>query len=310
MTVAPEPRVSTSVARDKGPACSLVVATLNRPQSLDEALASVAAQTIPPALVVVIDASSDARSADVCARWQSRLALRYAVADVRSAARQRNQGAALATTPLVGFMDDDVVLPADTLEKLVEPFADERVGGVAGRIVGLSHPVPRGLLWWYYRIQAGYSHPHYGGRVVGPTINLLPAYEQETDALIPSQWLNSGLVIYRRDLFEREKFPAFEGYSFLEDAHLSYRIGRTHRLYFRADAPYHHNDQPSSGHGDRRALARMTVRHQRILSRDALGLRGFRLAWKLTLHRLFQTVAVLRRKEPGRWHTIRGFWES
>jgi hypothetical protein len=128
--------------------------------------------------------------------------------------------------------------------------------------------------------------------------------------LIPAEWLNSTLVLYRRALFERERFPRFTGYSFLEDAHLSYRIGRTHELYFRSDAPYAHNSRPSAAKSDHRELARMIVRHQKTLTQDLLGLSGFTLAWKLSLHRLFQTVAVIRSPHPDRWQAIRGFWSA
>ncbi len=289
---------------------SLVIATMNRSQSLAEALASVALQTHPPTAIIVVDASTDEATTRLCQQWQNRLPIRRLPAHAPSAARQRNDGAKLVETPLVGFMDDDVVLPPATLQKLAEPFASDQTGAVAGRIVGLSHRVPRGLVWLYYRCQAGYSHPHYGGRVIGPAINLLPAFDAETTPLIAAEWLNSTLVLYRRDLFERERFPSFEGYSFLEDAHLSYRVGQTHRLYFHKDAPYVHNSQPSSVKADRRALARMIVRHQRLMARDVLGLRGFTLTWKLSLHRLFQTIAVLRSGDAQRWQSVRGFWEA
>jgi len=289
---------------------SLVVATMQRPESLDAALASLSSQTLQPSAVIVVDASSGAQTAELCERWKARLPLRWMPAAGRSAARQRNQGAVLATTPLLGFMDDDVVLPPDTMRKLAEPFADREVGGVAGNIENLSHPIPHGMLWLYYRLQAGYPHPHYGGRVIGPAINLLPAFDVERAPLIPSEWLNSTLVLYRRELFERERFPAFDGYSFLEDVHLSARIGRTHRLFFRGDALYAHNSLPSSAKSDPQALARMTVRHQRLVARDVLQVPSFALTWKLTLHRLFQSIAVFRSRRPGRWRAIRGFWQS
>ncbi|HVS53815.1 MAG TPA: glycosyltransferase [Opitutaceae bacterium] len=292
------------------PPYSVVIATLHRAGPLQRVLASLAAQTQLPAATIVVDASNDTDTQRLCAQWPGPLSVRWVPAAARSAARQRNQGAELVATPLVCFMDDDIEFPPDTIEKLLAPFADPAVGGVAGRISDLSHPVPRGLLWLYYRSQAGYAHPHYGGRVIGAGINLLPAFAAETDGLIAAEWLNSGLVVYRRELFDREKFPAFDGYSFLEDAHLSYRIGRTHRLYFRGDAPYLHHDQPSSSDRDRRALARKIVQHQRLFARELQGLRGWTLAWKLTLHRLFQSIAVLRSRDPQRWRMVRGFWEA
>lgn len=288
---------------------SLVIATMNRADSLAEAFASLATQTHLPAAVVVVDASTDRATAELCQEWSTRLPLRWVEAVARSSALQRNQGAALVTTPLIGFMDDDVVLPPATLQKLADGFSSEETGGVAGRIIGLSHRPPTGLLWCYYRLQAGYAHRDFGGQIIGPAINLMPSFETDARTLIPAQWLNSTLVLYRRELFERERFPLFDGYSFLEDAHLSVRIGRTHQLYFHNEAPYAHNSRPSSTKSNRRELARMIVRNQRITARDVLGLRGFTLTWKLTLHRLFQTIAVLRDPQPDYWQAIRGFWD-
>ncbi|MEY4939531.1 MAG: hypothetical protein RIQ93_1266 [Verrucomicrobiota bacterium] len=290
--------------------CSLVIATMNRSDALAEAFASLATQTHPAAAIVVVDASTDRSTVELCQKWSGRLPLRWVEAGARSSALQRNQGAAQVSTPLVGFMDDDVVLPPATLQKLADGFSGEQVGGVAGRIIGLSHRRPQGLLKCYYRLQAGYTHRDFGGRIIGPAINLMPSFEADPRTLIPAEWLNSTLVLYRRELFERERFPLFDGYSFLEDAHLSVRIGRTHELYFHNDAPYAHNSRPSATKSNRRELARMIVRNQRIVAHDVLGLRGFTLAWKLALHRLFQTVAVIRAPQPGRWQAIRGFWDA
>lgn len=286
----------------------VVIATMDRHDALEEVFRSLAAQTLPPHEVVVVDASSDDRTGRLCAAWCERLPLSLILAKQKSAAMQRNQGAKMITSPLICFMDDDVVLPPDTLAKLIEPFSDPSAGGVAGRIVGMEHPVPGRLLRAYYRLQAGYSHRHYGGRLIGAGINLLPAFAAEPDSLVRADWLNSTLVLYRRELFERERFPEFDGYSFMEDVHLSHRIGRSHRLYFRADAPYLHNSRPSSAKSDRRALARMHIRHQRLIARELLGYHGFALAWRLTLHRFFQTFALLRGGGPGIWKGIQGYW--
>ncbi len=54
----------------------------------------------------------------------------------------------------------------------------------------------------------------------------------------------------------------------------------------------------------------MAVRHQRIVAREVQGLNGFTLSWKLALHRLFQSIAVLRSGQPERWQSVRGFWQS
>ena len=292
-------------------AYSIVIATYERPAELRVTLESIAAQTRAPELIAIVDASRDERTREVVEAFAAKLPVRYERAERPSAAVQRNQGARGVTTPLVAFVDDDVFVPPKSFAALCEVFdRDEAgaVGGVAARITGMQHPVPRGLLWLYYRVQAGYAHPTYGGKLFGPAINCLPSYTETEGDLIPSDWLNSTCVFYRTELFQREKFPQFEGYSFLEDVHLSSRIGRTHRLYFHRTADFEHRDAPSDFKRDVRKLMQMRMRHQRLVARDILRVPEPLLTLKLLLHRLFASVAVLRHRSPDWREVIIGTW--
>jgi len=120
--------------------------------------------------------------------------------------------------------------------------------------------------------------------------------------------LNSTCVFYRTPLYAREKFPEFEGYSFLEDVHLSARVGRTHQLYFHRTATFEHRDAPSTFKRNTRELARMRVRHQRLVAHDILGLREPMLTLKLLLHRLFASVSILRQRGPTWSQELLGTW--
>ena len=292
-------------------AYSVIIATYERPAELRTTLDSLAMQTRRPAIVAVVDSSPDDRTCAVAEEFRERLPLLYERATRPSAALQRNAGAGRATTPLVAFIDDDVFVPPDTLAKLCEVFerdADGGVGGVAARIDGMQHPVPRGLLWWYYRVQAGYAHPTYGGKLFGPGINCLPSYTEGDGDLIASDWLNSTCVFYRTELFLREKFPQFDGYSFMEDVHLSSRIARTHRLYFHRTATFEHRDAPSTFKKNARELVRMRMRHQRMVARDILRVREPMLTAKLLLHRAFASVSILRARSPQWRESLIGTW--
>src|SRR5882724_8453831 len=124
-------------------AYSLVIATYERAEELRTTLASIAAQTRPPAPVVVVDSSADDKSLAVV--QAAPLPVRYERAKRPSAAVQRNQGAALVTTPLVAFVDDDVFVPAGSFEKICAIFdadTEEKIGGIAARIEGMQHRIP------------------------------------------------------------------------------------------------------------------------------------------------------------------------
>ncbi len=190
---------------------SLVIATFERAEDLRNTLSSILLQTRLPEQTIIVDSSRDDQTHDLVETFDPRLALLYERAIVASAAQQRNQGSLRATAPLIGFMDDDMVLAPETCAALCEVFdRDEKgeVGGVAARIDGLCHPVPKGFLWLYYRIQAGYADRTYGGQLFGPAINCLPSYSESTGPLIPAHWLNAGCVLYRRKLSCARCFPS------------------------------------------------------------------------------------------------------
>jgi GT2 family glycosyltransferase len=296
-------------------AYSLVIPAYELPDELDATLSGIARQTRPPAEVIVVDSSRERPVREVVERWTDRLPARYLRAEAASAAAQRNQGARIidpAATPLVCFLDDDIALHAETCELVCESFESDgkcEIGGIALRIDEIIRPEPKGWSWWYYRLQAGYRDRTYGGRLFGPAINCLPCYTESDGDLIPAEWLNSGGVFYRSDVFLRELFPNFEGYSFMEDVHLSARIVRTHRLYFHKTARCQHRDGAAvRPRDDIRARARMRIRNQRLVATDVLGLRGPVFELKMLLHRLFASVNIIRSRPPAWRDELIGTW--
>jgi GT2 family glycosyltransferase len=290
---------------------TIVIATFERPAELARMLASVAEQTRPPKSIIVVDSSRDEQTRAVAEVQMSRLPIHYERAIEPSAAKQRNQGARHTTTPLIAFIDDDARLFPDTCEQLCQVFdkdAAGEIGGVAGRLTGSPRPVPRGLLWYYYRLQAGYNHPTYGGKLLGPAVNCYPSYTESDGDLIPADWLSSTCVFYRTAAFQAELFPSFSGYSFMEDVHLSARVAKKHRVFFHRHALFEHDDAPSSWKRDLIPLARSRIRNQRLVAKDVMGFSGPVFESKLFLHRLFVTVYLLRRGGPGTWSELTGTW--
>ena len=300
----------------KREAFSLVIATFERPDDLQITLTGVLSQNRRPEEIIVVDSSRDEETKEHCASWTADIPLRYVFSESRSAAKQRNEGAAIANplSGIIGFMDDDITLYRDTCEQVLCVFdrdSDGAIGGISVRIDDIHRPAPSRLTRLYYRIQAGYSHPTYGARLFGPGINCLPCYTEESEengTLIRADWLNSGCVFYRREPFLRERFPAFDGYSFMEDVHLSARIGKTHRLYFHKTATCGHRDGTNSLKRDYLGLARQRIRNQRIVARNVQGLRGISLAWRFLLHRVFASITILRGRERGWIQSLKGTW--
>ena len=100
---------------------SVVVPTRDRPASLFRALSSIAAQTVPPAEVIVVDNSRAAGSSGA-GEWAA-LGFNLVVLsapEARNAAAVRNLGLRYTALDVVAFLDDDDLWLPTKMEKQLE----------------------------------------------------------------------------------------------------------------------------------------------------------------------------------------------
>lgn len=116
---------------------SVVVTVLNEAATIGPLLASLAAQTVRPREVIVVDGGSRDGTQLHAEWWHGRLGVPLRVVDAPGAgiSRGRNLGIAAATAPLVAVTDAGVVLEPEWLAHLAAPFADETVSVVSGWFV-------------------------------------------------------------------------------------------------------------------------------------------------------------------------------
>src|SRR5579872_3678562 len=91
---------------------TVVIPTRHRTAALRKTLASLGAQSLQPAEVIIVDASDDTSTRELCMTSSipglaSRVSWR--AAETPGAASQRNEGVRASTQPVIGFMDDDVI---------------------------------------------------------------------------------------------------------------------------------------------------------------------------------------------------------
>ncbi len=98
------------------PMISVVIPTLNRPRLLDQALASVAAQTYRPVEVVVVN-DGGLPVTEVCRRWQRQLPITLIEFErTGGTSAARNAGLSAARGRWLAFLDDDDVFLPHHLE--------------------------------------------------------------------------------------------------------------------------------------------------------------------------------------------------
>jgi glycosyltransferase involved in cell wall biosynthesis len=301
---------------------SVVIATRNRVAPLRIALRTMQKQSSFPSEVLIVDSSDESDTRELVQSLTALCAfpLRYIATDVRSAARQRNLGADLASGDLLVFLDDDVRLEPTFLEELRRPFAEDGEGllaGVSGTIVNQIYTQPKGINRFLLASCLGNFDDCWAGRLVGPAVNFLP--QDKPDTVQPVEWLFSTGTAYRREIFLRYRFgEQFSGYSFAEDVDLSARIGRQYRLSNTTRARFEHMDMGQRTHTDWVGLGESMVVNRRSIMIDVLG----RKRWTDRLH-LFAyevvycsiSMAVQARFRPQRmsrsalliWGKLRAF---
>ena len=111
---------------------SVVICTRDRPDQLQRCLASLPQQTWQAREVIVVDnASTDSRTRDV-AHAAGAIYLRE---DRGGLDYARNSGARVATSPIVAYTDDAVLLHPQWLERLVAAFDAQAVAAVTGLVL-------------------------------------------------------------------------------------------------------------------------------------------------------------------------------
>lgn len=251
---------------------SVVIATRNRREPLRECLESLAAQTRPPSEVILVDASDAAAAEfrDPPRELPFRVVRLHAAAP--SAAKQRNQGIDAATGDIVVFLDDDVVLEPQYLAELIRVLDEDpthRIGGVSGTIVNQTYAPPSRLNRAALRVCLGPTDGDLAGRLAGPAVNFLPA--DGADRVQRVEWLNTTGVAYRREALQTRRFPEFDGYSVMEDVHLSASVGREYALMNTTRARLFHHDLGRRTHRDWAALGESHVVHRHQVMTQVLG---------------------------------------
>ena len=196
------------------PAVAVIVPAYNEAVGIEAAVRSLAGSDYPDLEVVVVDDGSD----DGTAEAVERLALdrvRVLRKENGGKASALNAGIAATTAPVVVMVDGDTLFEPETMGRLVQPLADERVGAVSGNTkVGNR----RGLLgrWQHIEYVTGFN---------------LDRRMYEVLQCTPT--VPGAIGAFRRDVLE--EVGGVSDDTLAEDTDLTLAIGRTGRLVLYAE---------------------------------------------------------------------------
>lgn len=141
--------VKETPALAEGVAVSVVLATMDRPEDLREALRGLTTQhTSRPVEVIVVDNNpASGQTRPVVAEFPG---VRLLEETRRGLAYARNRGFLASGGQIVATTDDDVIVPPDWLERLVAPFARDDVFVVTGNVLPFELATPSQRLFEAY----------------------------------------------------------------------------------------------------------------------------------------------------------------
>ncbi len=213
---------------------AFIIPTKDRPEKLINLLASLSEQTVKCGQIIVVDGGKSVK--EVVRSFSDRLPVEYYECCPPGQIRQRNVGIAKLddTILLVGFIDDDMVLEADALEKMIDFWnrVEENTGGVGFNLVNIP-PFHHSKLWGFFLM----SSPMHG-RVLPSGYN---SAIHNISSEIRTQWLGGGYTVWRREVIE--KFPQDNlntRWAIGEDVRFSYPIGKKYPLYVCAASKARH----------------------------------------------------------------------
>lgn len=290
-----------------------VIATKNRAGPLRQTLESLAAQSVQPNAIVIVDGSNGSTTRHLCVASIPNLGSRliWQRATKQGAAAQRNQGIAATTHPLLWLCDDDIRVEPDCIINLWKALNSEsRLGGVNATITNQQYQPPGFVSRTTFMLIHGRREKSYAGKLLGPAVNLLPEDNENLPEIVPVEWLNTTCTLYRREALPEPPFDdAFSGYSMLEDVALSYRVSKGWRLANVRNARIFHDSQPGPQKSDPRVIARMELRNRHYVMKNVLGRDKLSDYGRLLLWECFQLAAAARPQSVRTFAaTVAGKW--
>ncbi len=304
-----EPVADNPESRARRPGISVVTPTLGRPDEVRELLRNLAAQTVLPREIVLVDGAEpqDQRTRQVVDELAPTVPMKCGyLRHGGGTAIQRNVGIDQARSEYVALVDDDIRLEPDFFECQLEVFQDDekgQVGAVTGYISNQHLDPTTSPRWrWYRRLRLFSTYePGRYDFASGYPINryLQPPHR----GLREIDFMGAGCAVWRREVFDSGlRFsPFFSGYGVLEDAHLALRAGRRWRLLENGRARCVHLRSPVS-RSDPRLIGRLSAVNYRYVFVDLVPRRtlGQELRfWRVQLLDLVRFGAALLRR-PSR----------
>ncbi len=225
---------------------SVIICTRNRLHDLSILLPTLAAQTIPPDELIIIDSSDEPLGAlkefNLLFNAQTFPKTERIYKHTRPGLTlQRNVGITHATGDIIYFFDDDVMLRSDYLEQMNKVFAEhpEYVAGM-GSIINVP-PLKRGLyraMRIFFLLPRDYASGNF-------TASGMPTFSYGLAIFKKIEVLGGCCMAFRARVLRAHTFDeTLTRYGYMEDVDMAARVGQEGRIFFNPRAQLEHHASP------------------------------------------------------------------
>ncbi|MEM2930462.1 MAG: glycosyltransferase family 2 protein [Thermoproteota archaeon] len=210
---------------------SVIIPTYFRKKDLAELLECLLSQTYRPFEVIVVDDTPNDEIECLCKEHEAKFnesginLIYIRNPRERSAAVARNVGVEKACGEVLLFLDSDMLLFDDFIEKIIDLFEKRPHSlGIQGYIVNTSMRIDR--LNFLRDVFNRIFHTYY--RYPKDSCKLFE-YPSSLSKVIECEWLSGANSAYRREVFNHFRFDEnLKGYSFMEDILFSHTLFKKH----------------------------------------------------------------------------------
>jgi len=153
----------------KNPLVSIVIIAYNEEKYIGNTLKSLAAQTYHNFEAVLVDDHSTDSTMQIAQSFSTLFPLRIVQKEVRGCSRSRNYGAANSNGDIILFIDADIILPPDFLEKSLQEFASQKLSIAFFDFNPITDKAIDHYMTWIYRIWLKITQ-YFNPRAIGSCI--------------------------------------------------------------------------------------------------------------------------------------------
>ena len=202
---------------------SIVIATMNRTDSLKDTLEYISISTIMPDEIIVVDQSKEEsvrnKNKELCSATDMNIRVFFREPSLTAA---RNFGLSQATNDIVIFMDDDVRVRKETIENVANIMSEQSVAMIGGLD---EKPSMTNSKMGYIFGKKSYKNRNVGHVAFG----IYGRYPMIVDKETQTQWAMGYFFVVRKSLIEKWNLDwdeRFLSYGYPEDLDFSFRYYR------------------------------------------------------------------------------------